>query len=150
MSEHEDKKKTGNADSNRKISLFDANATRPVHSEDTEAPKLPKVQVQELEWNKKLYPHWERLDAWSDLHSPHPSQAQIQQILLQAKRKNRGRLWKELLGLWSIALLLVGGGCGLAAANWQLYAWVQVFLLSGAVIIWLTCFHPSRESEQHE
>lgn len=144
MSEREDKKKIGNADSNSKLSLFDGDASRSVHSEDVEVP------AQELEWDKMLHPHWERLDAWSDGYAPHPSSAQIQQILLQAKMKNRRRLWKELLGLWSIALLLVGGGCSLAAANWQIYAWAQIFLLSGAVIIWLTCIQPSKESERHE
>lgn len=144
MSEQENKKKAGNADSNRESSLSDGDASHPKHSENVEVPS------QELEWDKMLHPHWERLDAWGDVHAPHPSSAHIQQVLLQAKMKNRRRLWKELLGLWSIALLLVGGGCGLAATNWQIYAWAQVFLLSGAVIIWLTCIQPSKESERHE
>ncbi|KJB87491.1 hypothetical protein AZ66_12695 [Paenibacillus sp. E194] len=133
MSEKQDNNK-GHVDSLHQVPMSD-HATHP---------------EQDSAWEERLHPHWEHLDEWSDRHSPHPSAAHIQQVLLQAKKRNRRRLWKELLVLWSAALLLVGGGCSLAQANWYIYVWMQLISLCVAVLIWAICIHPSNGSEQNE
>ncbi|NKI20526.1 YxlC family protein [Paenibacillus dendritiformis] len=98
---------------------------------------------------RRLHQAWASLDQASERNAEIPDVEQLQRMLHSRFRRNRSRLWKELLLLWGAACILVGGGLSLAMIDWRAFAGFQAAALLGGVLFCLVK-SPIRAEEEGE
>lgn len=118
-------------------------------------PARNKPQPPSAEWEadadslRRLHQAWASLDQASERNTEIPDVEQLQRMLHSRYRRNRSRLWKELLLLWGAACILVGGGLSLAMTDWRAFAGFQAAALLGGVLFCLVK-SPIRAEEEGE